>query len=182
MWHGGIRWARRLCLVDQCRYVCAHVCVDVCRCRGESTCTRTLVDSPGLEGLDCSLVEASRLFQATRDHLLKRPRWFEKVSVLPQRESLLIGADWTSDFEHCDRFINFYIAASWPLQNQDPETLIYPPFLSGTGRVEILKEKNLTIWAWKKTKNDSGIVPMWWKTKCNKTSKCFVDCKVIYKY
>lgn len=51
-------------------------------------------DSLDLEGLDCSLLETGQLFQATRDHLLKRPWWFEKITVLFQRHSrLLIGAD-----------------------------------------------------------------------------------------
>lgn len=44
-------------------------------------------DSPGLEGLHCSLWDMSQLFQATRDHLLKRPWWFEKVNVLPKEET-----------------------------------------------------------------------------------------------
>ena len=143
VWDGGIRWARWLCLVDWCRYVCTHVCVWICTDEGERACAYTHCciphvdwDFPGLEGLSCSVWEASQLFQVTRDHLLKRPWWFEKVNVLHQRESsLLIGVDWTSDFEYCDHFINFYLAASWPLQRQDHEALIYPLFLPPVGLV-----------------------------------------------
>lgn len=40
-------------------------------------------DSAYLEGLGCSLLETSQLFQAAREYLLKRPWWFEKVNVLP---------------------------------------------------------------------------------------------------
>lgn len=129
----------------------AGMCVHICTDEGERVCVYTHWciphvdwDSPGLEGLSCSVWEASQLFQVTRDHLLKRPWWFEKVNVLPQRESsLLIGVDWTSNFEYCDHFINFYLAASWPLQRQDHEALIYPLFFppSGTGSVEVLKKK-----------------------------------------
>lgn len=61
--------------------------------------SRTLVHSPrglvtpDLEGLNRSFLEPSQLFQATKEHLLKRLWWFEKTNVLPRRESrLLIGA------------------------------------------------------------------------------------------
>lgn len=87
---------------------------------------------PHLEILNCSLLEISQVFQATRDHLLKRPRWFERVNVPPQREShLLIGADWLRIL-NTDYFINFYIAANWPLHSKDHQTLNYPPFWMGS--------------------------------------------------
>ena len=85
-------------LVQVCVYTCVYEYVQ----RRESKRVYTHIGAspmwtgtpPGLEGLSCSVWEASQLFQVTRDHLLKRPWWFEKVNVLPQRESsLLIGVD-----------------------------------------------------------------------------------------
>ena len=148
MWFGqqcGMRYSvSPLALPPELVQVCVYTCVYEYVQRRESKRVYTHIGAspmwtgtpPGLEGLSCSVWEASQLFQVTRDHLLKRPWWFEKVNVLPQRESsLLIGVDWTSNFEYCDHFINFYLAASWPLQRQDHEALIYPLFFPPVGLV-----------------------------------------------